>query len=311
MKKRSQTLIDMVRNGNEASLRMALANGVSPDEANEVGFTSLMAAAERGSQQLVRILLDAGADVNAATSRKVSSARGSTALISAVAKGHMDIVRLLVEAGANVNAETTWGESPLYEATRREDVEMVKYLLAHGAKPTWVPTFTAIRTRRADILVALLDAGADPNWKSPKTEETLLGEAVRFTKDPKLVLPLLKSGARPNDITGRRCPLNYAAWDDNVEICDLLLRHGADVNKQDRFGRTALMDASFKGRTETVELLLAKGAKVEFKDEDGKTASDLAKENGHPHLLQFLEVSHGSEVGKGQTRSNKPRSRHR
>lgn len=299
MKKKQKSLIDIVLKGDTALLRAALAQGVSVNETDNLGGTALMAAAKFGHEGKVQVLLEAGADVNLAMSKKVSSTRGRTALLYAVSEGQKNVSKLLVEAGANVNAETTWGESPLYEATRRGEVEMVKYLLAQGAKPTWVPTFTAIRSRRGDILMALLDAGADPNWKSPKTEETLLGEAVQFTKDARFVLPLLKSGARPNDITGRRCPLNYAAWDGNVEICELLLKHGADVNKQDRFGRTALMDASFKGRIETVKFLLAKGANTEFKDKHGKTASDLAEENGFPELLELLE---GSKTKKRQAR---------
>jgi ankyrin repeat protein len=70
----------------------------------------------------------------------------------------------------------------------------------------------------------------------------------------------------------------------------LLLKHGAKVNDQDRFGRSALMDAAFKGQVKTVKFLLANGANPRLKDDDGKTAWDLAKENGHTEILPLLEV---------------------
>jgi len=268
----------------------ALTAGITHDDANEVGYTALMAAAAKGNVPLLETLLKAGANVNAATSRKVSSARGGTALIYAAEQGHSEIVKRLVLAGANVNAETTWGESPLYHATCRGDLRMVNYLVAHGAKPTWVAAFNAIHNRHADILKILLKAGADPNWKYRKTEETLLGEAVYKTRDAAFVRPLLEYGARPNEITGRRYPLNYAALNGDIPICKLLLKHDAKVNNQDRFERSALMDAAFKGQVNTVKFLLANGANPRLKDNHGKTAWDLAKSNGHAELLPMLEA---------------------
>lgn len=283
-------LRDVVLKGDEARVRKALAQGISPDQIDEAGGTGLMCASKFGFEGIVKILLSAGASVNVAMSKKLSSTRGRTALIYAAEYGHMNIAKHLVAAGANVNAETTWGESPLYHATCRGDLRMVKFLLAHGAKPTWVAAFNAIHNRHADILTVLLKAGADPNWKLRKTEETMLGEAVLKTRDVAFVRPLLEYGARPNEITGRRYPLNYAAWKGDIPICKLLLKHGAKVNDQDRFERSALMDAAFKGQVKAVKFLLANGANPRLKDDDGKTAWDLAKENGHAELLPLLEA---------------------
>lgn len=289
--RKGKTILALAVTGDTKRLMAALANGASVDDANEVGYTALMVAAEKGNAALAETLIRAGANVNASTSRKISSARGGTALIYAAEKGHFQIVKLLAAAGANVNAETTWGESPLYHATRRGDLRMIKFLLTHGAKPTWVAAFNAIHNRHADILKELLKAGADPNWKYRKTEETLLGEAVYKTSDAAFVRPLLEYGARPNEITGRRYPLNYAALKGDMPICRLLLKHGAKVNNQDRFERSALMDAAFKGQVKAVKFLLANGANLRLKDDDGKTAWDLAKGNDHAELLPLLEVN--------------------
>lgn len=92
--------------------------------------TALMAAAERGSVDVARRLLNAGADVNA------TDKYGSTALMAASSAGHTDVVKLLIAAGANVNMKTTGtygGETALWEASRNGRPEIVRSLLAAGA----------------------------------------------------------------------------------------------------------------------------------------------------------------------------------
>jgi len=95
------------------------------------GFYPLGLAAFFGHPATVRLLLTRGADV-AQVARNPMQVQ---ALHSAAAGKSFETVRLLVEAGAPVNAKQHKGWAPLHEAVLSRDVEMTRYLLAHGADP--------------------------------------------------------------------------------------------------------------------------------------------------------------------------------
>jgi len=95
------------------------------------GFTALHFAAFFGHPEAVRILLEAGAAVDA-------FGRGwmtGTALHSAVSRKRADVVRILLEAGADPNARQSAGWTPLHSSAANGDVESVELLLAAGADP--------------------------------------------------------------------------------------------------------------------------------------------------------------------------------
>jgi len=95
------------------------------------GFYPLGLAAFFGHADTVRLLIARGADV-AQVARNPMRVQ---ALHSAAAGRSFEAVRLLVEAGAPVNAKQEKGWAPLHEAVLSRDVEMTRYLLAHGADP--------------------------------------------------------------------------------------------------------------------------------------------------------------------------------
>jgi ankyrin repeat protein len=92
------------------------------------GFFPLGLAAFFGHPETVRLLLARGADA-AQVARNPMQVQ---ALHSAVT-GSLDSVKLLVEAGAPVNAKQHQGWTALHEAVNRNDLEMTRYLVAHGA----------------------------------------------------------------------------------------------------------------------------------------------------------------------------------
>ena len=86
-------------------------------------------------------------------------------------------------------------------------------------------------------------------------------------------------------------PLIWASSPHNLKdgsVHQLLLEHGADINTQNRFGVTALYDASCSGALEIVRVLLAHGADVEVKYNDGQTALQVAAKEGHDEVVQLL-----------------------
>ncbi|KAL7895629.1 hypothetical protein HDV64DRAFT_257366 [Trichoderma sp. TUCIM 5745] len=122
-----------VYKGQEAVVKLLLAAGADVNAAAEsFGGTALQRAAKEGDQEIVKMLLTAGADVNAAPA---DSYWGATALQAAAWKGHQEIVKMLLVAGANVNAIDESGRQPAVEAaTRGGYQEIVEMLLVAGAQ---------------------------------------------------------------------------------------------------------------------------------------------------------------------------------
>jgi ankyrin repeat protein len=96
------------------------------------GFTPLGLAAFLGGSEVVRVLLEHGADAN----DDADNPFGVRPVHAASAAHDRETMRLLLEAGADPNARQRGGFVPLHEAAHSDDVEMARLLLAHGADPS-------------------------------------------------------------------------------------------------------------------------------------------------------------------------------
>ena len=127
----------------------SLANIYSPD-----GFTPLGFAVFFSQPEIVKALLDAGADVNL-PSRETMKV---TPLASAAAAKQTEIARVLIANGANVNARAASGHIPLHEASANGNVELVKLLIDSGAdvnartEDGKTPLDFAIEYKRDDVV---------------------------------------------------------------------------------------------------------------------------------------------------------------
>ena len=86
-----------------------------------------MLAAERGYAEVVRLLVEAGAD------KDVASNRGNTALMLAALEGHAEVVRVLVEAGADMNMADSYGNTARMLAADEGHAAVVQLLMEAGA----------------------------------------------------------------------------------------------------------------------------------------------------------------------------------
>ena len=102
----------------------ALVNSYSPD-----GFTPLSLAVFFGHPETVDALLEAGAEINAASRETMKL----TPLASAMATAQIQIAKTLIEHGANVNAKGASDLTPLHTAAARGNIEAATLLLDHGA----------------------------------------------------------------------------------------------------------------------------------------------------------------------------------
>ncbi len=226
------------------------------------GRTLLHWAARMGHTEVTKILLKAGAELNA------KDEDGDTPLHGAALDGHTEVARILVKAGAKVNAKDKDGLTPLYGAALDGHTEVARILLKAGAKVN-----------------AEIKGGSTPLlWAAHQ------GHAG-------FVKILLKSGAKVNakDADGTT-PLHWAARRGKTEVAKILVAAGAEVNGKNDYGETPLHWA-LDGHTEVVKLLVKAGGEVNAKDEDGRTPLDWAIKGSSKEVIELLR-RHGAKTGK-------------
>jgi outer membrane protein assembly factor BamB len=143
-----EALREAARGGATARVRALLEAGVGADSPGRHGLTALMLAAERGHLEVVRLLLERGAAVDA----RETFFHGS-ALDKALGGGHLALARYLLEKGAS------GADRALAEAVERGDLELARAALARGVEPL---ELAAVRRQaeRASPAVRELLAGA-------------------------------------------------------------------------------------------------------------------------------------------------------
>jgi ankyrin repeat protein len=247
------------RHGYTALLQELITAGVNVR--GNAGGTALRAAAENGHSEAARILLDAGTDANGE-----GQPVGVTPLGLAAARGDAVIVEQLLQHGADPNAtQHREGAPPLILAAREGNVDAVRLLLARGAVVEARDRSGMTAAARAaeaghDVVVALLTAaGARPaDTRSKELVRAVQNGAVAAVRE------LLAAGVDPNlkeDRDGRTL-LMQASLEGRLEIVSELLRSRADPNLADAAGQNALTLAAIRGHDDTVRVLLAAGAQV-------------------------------------------------
>ena len=231
-------------------LKMLIERGADVNEATPEGATALIRAA--GDLEKTKLLLDRGAKV------EVRTAMGRTPLlVAATYPGNLETVRLLVSRGANIADQDSFGETCMTSAAKRGDAAMVTYLLEVGANPVAggrPPLVWAAEEGNVATMEALLKHGGQP--------------------------PPVISGA-----------LSSAAARGPDEAVRLLLDHGADANAPSPIAAyTPLMWAAYSENCSAaaVEMLLKKGADAKAKGADGLTASLLARRHGETPIAALL-----------------------
>ncbi len=218
----------------------SLANRIGDHEGYYLGAGSpLSNAAAAGRTDIVRLLLDYGADPNLPEEQYAPKGR---ALYSAVYHGHYEIAKLLLERGAFPNPPVESSGDALWIAREwRPDKRMEQLLLSHGAAPVreqkkeedwpagahnWLrisPLHDA--ARRGDVAEAkkLLDAGADLTGRDEHLRSTPLGWAAKFGQ-LEMVEFLLERGAprRLPDDPAWATPLAWAIKRGHDDIARLL-----------------------------------------------------------------------------------------
>ncbi len=285
---------------------------------------SLVQAAEDGNLEQVKKFIAQGADVNASEGDKPW-----TPLLAAACAGQTQVVKLLLENGAKVDAVDANRFTPLLYAMWCDDEEAVRLLISHGAdvnrrvseENEYTPIFYANWQGHAGIVKALIDAGANVNAKGLEGW-TILHYVILETKadvskqfiGTGVNIPDLQNAVLKGDVSKVRqlvesgmdvdtpdklgwTPAYWASSFGQKEVFEYLLSQGADVTtfKTEALGRTLLHQASQGGFLEIVKQLIDKGADVNAAAVDGCHPLGDAALNGHEDVVKLLLAS-GAKV---------------
>ena len=228
----------------------------------------LHSAALYAPEEIVRLFLDNGADVNVRLSssgwpRKTNN--GPTPLHNACMRADKDIeiLELLIAGGAYLNAkcysDQADGWTPLYFACLNENTKAVELLIAKGAKINPISDLgnTPIHyATNAEIAGLLIDNGANIHFKN-------------------------KDGYSP---------LHNAVKGGHSDVAKLLIAKRAYISTTNYQGNSLLHEAAITKQKEMIELLIAEGVNVNAKDRAGMTPAQLAEKSGHDDIADFLRT---------------------
>ena len=233
-------------------------------------LTPLMFAAREGDLASAKLLVAAGADVNAI------AGDGKDALGLAIFNGNYDLASFLIDSKSGVNKADTQGFTPLFWAVDRRNMETAPNF-------PWMVTADPL-----PLVKKLLDAGANPNAVVNNTPRARMRAG-----SPRIVFATA---------------LMRAAFSGDLELCKLLLSYGADPKIKSSDGETMVEAAASlwfiqgysKGKTpaerlEVVKLFVGLGADVNDADDYGITPLMVAANLGDTKIIQYL-VDQGADL---------------
>ncbi len=234
---------------------LLLALGSPTDGRNGDGNTALHLAAEANNAATIQLLMERQPDLE-----KTVNKIGKTPLAHAAYRGKLDAVLTLDQASAS-SSPRPWLPD-LIDALSRDDkdsAELAKALKHYASQITPAACnnalFSAVSAGQIKAARVLLDAGANP------------------------------------DADTRFLPLRVAA---SVEMAELLVLKGAQINHPDQAGRTVLLETTSKDQVELVSWLLTHGATPNVRDKAGLNALDYARLTGLRGIIATVEKAGGT-----------------
>ncbi|XP_059193234.1 ankyrin-1a isoform X7 [Centropristis striata] len=292
------------RSGNLDKALDHIKNGIDINTANQNGLNGLHLASKEGHVKMVLELLHNGIVLETTTKK------GNTALHIAALAGQEQVVTELVNYGANVNAQSQKGFTPLYMAAQENHLEVVKFLLENGANqsiPTedgFTPLAVALQQGHENVVALLINYGTKGKVRLPalhiaaRNDDTRTA-AVLLQNDPNpdVLSKVMRETCPLSDVSPQTgfTPLHIAAHYENLNVAQLLLNRGANVNFTPKNGITPLHIAARRGNVIMVRLLLDRGAQIDAKTKDELTPLHCAARNGHVRIIEIL-LDHGAPI---------------
>ena len=266
------------------------------------GLTMCHVAYNQGSEEMLQFCLDEGCDVNKPNgdgfslqylvlrdrkdelAEKLQSqykgnfstkdSDGNTLAYSVLQDRDIERLNYLVQKGIDLESENNTGSTVFMEAVRNNDIEMCNILLSLGSNINttngsgYTPLMEAYQNGSKQMVQYLLDKGCDTNVQARNNEQ--------------------------------RTALIMAVAKNDLEMCDMLLDHGANLEIGDRDGKTPILvcacadDSDYK--KETFEYLISKGCSINHCDNiDCTLLGTLILKKRDEEARQVLQME-GAEV---------------
>jgi ankyrin repeat protein len=269
-------------------------------------MTPLCIAVAKNDSSMVRLFLDAGAELN--------TPRNASPLAQAAFFGSLDVMKILMERGADPSSAMVYSSesvTAMEMAAAGGCADAINILRNAGASVTasqsaFLPIHAAAIYGQPDAVAALLASNADVNsiddggwtplhyscWERERGGNLKISPVVPFICDPKhheATKALIRGGANVSARAEEGCtPIFVAARWGYVDAINSLLDSGADVSARSKTGQTPLFMAATGGHVETINSLISAGASVKARDDEGRTAVFLAAEGGFIRAIEKL-----------------------
>lgn len=263
-------------------LRLLLRYGAEIDTKNNSGRTPLHLAAAAGRTEVVRHMIQAGANLD-------TEPTNHSALEQAAMEGHPEIVDVLREAG---------GEVTVFASAALGDEERVQKLTGEGPTPAQEGAEALVGAAgggQVQIVRMMINVGTDVNSKSRADRFALIEAVTRNRVEVVRLLVQSRADLEVSDENGTT-PVGFAAMhlreleNSDPEVLRILVEAGADVNRKNKDGFLPMHAAVVSKHIEGVELLIKAGADVNVEDPVGVTPLQRAEGyEGDPKIVQLLK----------------------
>ena len=266
--------------------KLSTASSISP--ISRGGLTAFLFAAREGDIETAKVMLDAQVDINQ------TDVDGTSGLVVSIMNKKYTFAKFLLDRGADPNVTDVKGRAALYAAidSRNEDwsalpmrkeqdplpsMELIKAILAHGAKPNAQLTHNLPGRSGMDSGDVALDEGTSPFMRAARSGDApSMRVLLAAGADPKLVTKDGNSALLFAAGIGYRDKNTRGTDAEALEALQVCMEQGLDINQTNAKGETALHGAANRGSDLLAKFLVEHGAMLDAKSKAGFTPLDVA-----------------------------------
>ncbi|KAL4222780.1 hypothetical protein ACF0H5_018820 [Mactra antiquata] len=259
---------------------------------NHADLCPIHLAAYRGYTYMLQYLIESKCDVN-----KTTSTLRRTALHFAVLRHKMACMLLLIAAGAKLDVKDTFGNSPCHYAADDGYCQFLDVLIRRGVNvdiqdiTSKTPLMKAVRNNKTDAVLRLIRGNCNINITDRNSDMALHYAARNGCAD---IIDILIASHSQVDVQNYwgRTPLMEAVCYNHREAVARLIRANCDLNRREfKTGDTALHIAIKRNYTAVVELLLAAGTRHDIYNHQGETAAYEAVISNKIDVIKLMVIN--------------------
>jgi ankyrin repeat protein len=302
-------LLRVSENGDEKCLAKLLDCGMRTEQLGPM----LAIAGHYGRIGLIRLVVE-----KYGVSPQSKDEAGKSAVLRSAEQGRIDVLKYLFTKAVDFEETDIRRRNILHLAADGASKEVVQFIIEElQKKKIDVKKLMNARDKYVGGELCMLIRGKDKgrdSWHYVEVSRSLMDIFLKKTRGGTIDVAkygtLLHSGwgADPDEVAAREIerrfetrrnvntaddadstPLHIAAFKDKLDVAEVLLDNGADPNIRDKFGMTAMHIAAMRGNLTLIQKLVSCGATADALDTMIKTPADVAEDNEHSHVCNYLK----------------------